>query len=326
MKVRMDDELTPSAEARYFAGVSDLRSHLAQIESPDLWRRINPHLTITDAPFTNPKTDYDFCSCDIQRARLQICEDGYLHSGPGVSAEDCQALSTAIDRIIEARYHPMFLAVYDEYWRVMQRIAPLLTPILGDNYRVLGDFWIWCISQRTASAGWRPHRDNQFRQRITLRADRTPTIVTVWIPFTDATPLNGCMNIVPMPSDPNLPDRPTSHEVINLQVIRALPAQAGSVLAWNQYVLHWGGAASKWADGPRISTGIYVQAGDVPLFTDKPVDFDQALPFTRRLSLISANLLLYQLEHRFPSELVEIALRAVKALPGWERMIPDLQC
>ena len=205
----------------------------------------------------------------------------------------------------------------------MQRIAPVLTPILGENYRVLGDFWIWCISQRTASAGWRPHRDYQFRRRITLRDDRRPMIVTVWIPFTDATPLNGCMYLVPMASDPNIPDRLNSYQVSNLQDIRALPAQAGSVLAWNQYVMHWGGAASKWADCPRMSTGIYAQAGDVPLFTDKPVDFDQALPFARRLSLISSNLLLYQSEHGFPSELVEIALRVVKALPGWERMLPD---
>jgi len=315
--------LTLSAEASYFGGVPDLTSHLAPIESPDLWRRLNPHLTITDAPFDHQRIDYAFAAADIERARVQICEDGYLQSGPGVSAHDCQALSTAIERIIEARYHPMFLAVYDEYWRVMQRIAPLLTPILGTNYRVLGDFWIWCISQRTASAGWRPHRDHQFPRRPTLRDDRTPTIVTVWIPFTDATPLNGCMYLLPLPRDPNFPDRPDDFDPGSLQDVRALPAAAGSVLAWNQYILHWGGSASKWADGPRISTGIYAQAGDVPLFTDKPVDFDQDLPFAKRLSLIAANMLLYQSEHRFPQELVEIALRAVKALPNWERLVPD---
>ena len=315
--------MTPSTEARYFAGVPDLRSHLAPIESPDFWRRINPHLSITDAPFADRTTKYDFSSRDIERARLQICEDGYLHSGPGVSAGDCQALATAMRRIIDARYHPMFLAVYDEYWRIMPAIAPLLTPILGPRYRVLGDFWIWCISDQTANAGWRPHRDHQFRQRITLRDDRTPMIVTVWIPFTDATPLNGCMYLLPLPRDPNFPDRPNAFEASSLQDVRALPAQAGSVLAWNQYVLHWGGTASKWADGPRMSTGIYVQAGDVPLFTDKPIDFDQALPFAKRLSFIAANMLLYQHEHRFPAELVEIALRAVKALPNWEAMIPE---
>ena len=105
--------------------------------------------------------------------------------------------------------------------------------------------------------------------------------------------------------------------------VRALPAEAGSVLAWNQYVLHWGGAASKWADGPRMSTGIYVQAGDVPLFTEKPVDFEQPLAFEKRLSLIASNMLLYQHEHRFPPELVDVALKAVQALPNWERMIPD---
>jgi hypothetical protein len=253
--------MTLSAEASYFAGVPDLRSHVAQIASPDLWRRINPHLTITDTPFDDRPTEYHFSSRDIERGRLQICEDGYLQSGPGVSAGACQALSTAIERIIEARYHPMFLAVYDEYWRIMRGIAPLLTPILGQGYRVLGDFWIWCISHQTASAGWKPHRDHQFRRRIALRDDRTPTIVTVWIPFTDATPLNGCMYLLPLPSDPNFPDRPDVFEPSSLQNVRALPAQAGSVLAWNQYVLHSGGTASKWADGPRMSTGIYVQAG-----------------------------------------------------------------
>ena len=318
--------MTQSAEARYFAGVSDLRAHLAQIETPDLWRRLNPHLTISDAPFAGRKVDYEFSTRDLERARLQICEDGYLQTGPGVSAEDCRALSTGLERIIEARYHPMFLAVYDEYWRLMQRIAPVLTPILGEHYRVLGDFWIWCISQQTATAGWRPHRDHQFRRRPTLREDRTPLIVTVWIPFTDATPLNGCMYLLPLVSDPNVPERLTSFDVSSLQDIRALPAQAGSVLAWNQYVMHWGGASSKWADHPRMSTGIYVQTGDVPLFTEKPVDFDRELPFTRRLALISSNLLLYQSEHEFPPELVEIALRSVKALPGWERMVPDGVC
>ena len=316
-------ELTLTAEARYFDGVPDLRSHLAQIESADFWRRINPHLGVTDTPFADRPTTYEFAARDIARARQQICEEGYLHSGPGVSAADCQALSTAMGRIIEAKHHPMFLAVYDEYWRVLQGIAPLLTPILGQHYRVLGDFWIWCISHQTANKGWRPHRDHQFRQRVTLRDDRTPTVVTVWIPFTDATPLNGCMYLLPLSRDPNFPDRPDAFEASSLQDVRALPAEAGSVLAWNQYVMHWGGAASKWADGPRMSTGIYVQAGDVPLFTDKPVDFDQALPFEKRLSLIAANMLLYQNEHRFPAEWVEVALRAVKALPNWEALVPD---
>ena len=118
--------MTLSDEARYFAGVPDLRSHLAQIESPDFWRRINPHLAITDTPFADRPTTYDFSSRDIERVRLQICEDGYLHSGPGVSAGDCQALSAAMRRIIEARYHPMFLAAYDEHWRVMQRSSSRL--------------------------------------------------------------------------------------------------------------------------------------------------------------------------------------------------------
>lgn len=315
--------MTPSAEAAYFTGVADLQSHCAHIESPDFWRRMNPQLTITDTPFADHATPYAFSARDIERARLQICEDGYLQCRPGVSAGECQALSEALERIIQARYHPMFLALFDEYWQLTRRMAPLLAPILGPHYRVLGDFWIWCISHRTAKAGWQPHRDHQFRRRDTLRDDRTPLIVTVWIPFTDATPLNGCMYLLPLPNDPNFPERPDAFDASSLQDVRALPAEAGSVLAWNQYILHWGGSASKWADAPRMSTGIYVQAGDVPLFTDKPVDFDQPLPFSKRLALIASNLLLYQRTHRFPPEVVAVALRAVKTLPNWESMIPD---
>ena len=59
------------------------------------------------------------------------------------------------------------------------------------------------------------------------------------------------------------------------------------------------------------------------MFTEKPVDFEQPLPFGKRLALIASNMLLYQSEHRFPPELVELALRAVKALPNWEATIPD---
>lgn len=312
----------PSPEAAYFAGVPNLGAHLAPIESPDFWRRLNPHLTITNAPFAAHRTEYPFPARDIERARLQIREDGYLQCGPGVPAENCRALSTAMARIIEARYHPMFLAVYDEYWHVMRGIAPVLAPILGARFRVLGDFWIWCISHHTASAGWRPHRDHQFPRRVTVRQDRSPLLLTVWIPFTDATPLNGCIYLLPVSRDPDVPDRLDANVIRNLQDVRALPAPAGSVLAWNQYAMHWGGSASQWADGPRMSTGIYVQAGGPPLFTNKPIDFGRALPFKTRMGLIAADLLLYQGEHRFPPELVELALRAVKSLPRWRSLLP----
>jgi len=306
---RTTDPFALSPEAGYFAGVADLRSHLAPIESSDFWRQLNPHLTITDTPFAGRPAAYEFSSRDVERARLQICEDGYLHSGPGVSADHCQALATALRRIIEARQHPLFLAVYDEYWRVWPGLAPLLTPILGKDYRILGNIWVWCISDQTARAGWTPHRDDQFQHRPTLRDDRRPTLLTVWIPITDATPLNGCMYVLPLSRDPNFPNRPMAFDPGTLQSVRALPAQAGSVLGWNQYVLHWGGAASKWADAPRMSMGLYAQSADVPLFTDNPVDFEQPLPFAKRLTHIASNMLRHKRPNFFPAELIEIASR-----------------
>ena len=50
--------------------------------------------------------------------------------------------------------------------RIVENVAAAVRELreeLGRRYRVLGDFWIWCISQRTAAAGWQPRRDDQSR-------------------------------------------------------------------------------------------------------------------------------------------------------------------
>lgn len=47
-------------------------------------------------------------------------------------------------------------------------------------------------------AGWGPHRD---RVQPTLDEDNSPHSLTVWLPFTDATPLNGCMYVLPAHHD-----------------------------------------------------------------------------------------------------------------------------
>ncbi len=76
--------------------------------------------------------------------------------------------------------------------------------------------------------------------------------------------------------------------------------RAGSILAWNQYLLHWGGSCSKWAQNPRISSGIYFQSADVEPFVPHPVDFSQPLPLRRRLYHACICLLNYHNDHHYP--------------------------
>ena len=310
-----------TAEASYFRAES-LSDHLKPLDQVEFWTRLNPGLAITDHPLRNLPAPYAVPAESQARLIPQVSEEGYFHTSPVIHREDCRKLQGALERIIAAGLHPMFLSLYDLYWQVMNRLGGVLTPVLGEGHHLLADYWIWCISPQTAGAGWPPHRDLQFPPP-TLREDQRPKIVTVWVPFTDATPLNGCMYALPMNRDKNVQERDLqNYGFSNLQDVRALPAEAGSVLGWNQYLLHWGSRCSEWADGPRISTGMYFQSGDVPPYLPKRIDFNSGYPFAQRLGYIASMLLNYHGYHRYQPEVVARALQWIEALPNGPQLIP----
>ena len=310
-----------SPEAQYFTRCQNWLDGLHRVDSREFWQQLNPGLRLTDTPFSEPARPYAVAVEEIEKAVEQSREEGYLHTQPVLPRKLCSSLALAVERIIEAGLHPIYLGLYDEYWQVLRSLARVLGPVLGEEYHPLGDFWCWCISPQTAPSGWGPHRDLQFRVP-TLRPDRRPTLITCWLPFTDTDPLNGCIYLLPMNCDPAIPLEMDRTHFRNYQDIRALPAQAGSVLAWNQYVLHWGGTCSKWAKNPRISTGIYLQSGDREPYVDKLVSFDQPLSFEKRLAMIASNLLNYEQYHHYPDAVLEMSLRQVQHLSQFTHLIP----
>ena len=87
----------------------------------------------------------------------------------------------------------------------------------------------------------------------------------------------------------------------------ALPATAGSFLAWNQAVLHWGGRASRLATAPRISAAFEFQRADQPAF-NRPLLNPARLPsFTERLGLIAKQVLQYRHMYPLSSDVEQIA-------------------
>src|SRR5262249_20672720 len=129
-------------------------------------------------------------------------------------------------------------------------------------------------------------------------------LMTVWIPFTDATPENGCIRVLPISRDPNLPHAPSLSDVPRPEDVVVIPARAGAILGWNQLLLHGGGKCSTGAQQPRISVGIYVQASDRPDY-ETAVPFDEALPLSIRLRLIAHALHRYCKTFHFPREALE---------------------
>ena len=109
----------------------------------------------------------------------------------------------------------------------------------------------------------------------TIRPRRSPSGIR-----SDATPLNGCIYVLPAHVDERFHQRRWDGEGNN--VVRALPATAGSRL----------GVA------PRISAAFEFQRGDRAPFNRPLLDPGPLPPFTERLGLIGKQVLQYR--HMYP--------------------------
>jgi ectoine hydroxylase-related dioxygenase (phytanoyl-CoA dioxygenase family) len=160
---------------------------------------------------------------------------------------------------------------------------------------MLPDFWAWYIDPRAGTSGWAPHRDKGHRS---LYPDGRPKSLTVWLPLTEATPLNGCMYVVPAYRDPTY-NTPNDKEYrFTAQDIRALPSPAGGLFMWTQAVVHWGSHSSPLAAGPRISIAFEFQRGDVPPMNTPLIPPLSSLSVPQRLRLICKQILQYA--HMYP--------------------------
>jgi len=296
---------TVNQELVYFSQDQDWAEYHQKMNSTDFWLAVNPQLTITETPFVNLEAQYVPDPVEIKKNQRRVTTDGYFQYKPLVERELCATLAEGIRNIIQKGFHPNFCMVYDEYWRVLARLQHVLAPILGEKQTLLGDYWVWHVAPRKESVGWRPHRDFQHPRMVS--ADRRPTIVSVWIPFTDATPENGCMYILPLSLDPNVPDHLDRLECDQIQDILALPAKAGSVLGWNQYLLHWGGRCKEDARVARISCSIYFQTSELAPVSPLIVPFDAPFPFLKRIAIIASTFLRYESNFRFPPQFLKIA-------------------
>ena len=272
-------------------------------ESAAFWRRLLPELSIesTDAHET-------FEVAGLSELMAQLRFEGYV-SVPGVVPERVFSALLGCVKCLHERGIPLaFAFVYDQFWQLFQGLSGFLEMVLGKGYRALPDFWVWYVMPSEESTGWSPHRD---RVQPTVDRNNSPHSLTVWVPFTDATPLNGCIYVLPAHLDERFKMRHWSGEgnihVPEPQNIRAVPATAGSLLAWNQGVLHWGGRASRMATVPRASAAFEFQRGDRTPFNNPLLDMRQLPPFQKRLGLVGKQVLQYQHMYPLSPEIAAIA-------------------
>ncbi len=274
------------------------------------WRELCPELSIEGKLEAPPARLPD------PAALLSLLRtEGYINEPDVLSLEWIARMRGAIQTLHARGIPPAFAFVYDEFWLIFRSLAPFLTEVLGPNYRVLPAFWAWYVEPTDAASGWTPHRD---RPGVGLAPDNTPESLSIWLPLTHATPLNGCMYILPAHWDDNFKQRnwsPGMHTVMSgeqLQNIRALPAPPGSLLSWNQSLYHWGSRASKMGTEPRCSISVEFQRGDRPALSTPLLDPREILPFGSRLGLVGRLLKAYSPFHRFNSPQFQILANALE--------------
>ncbi len=267
-----------------------MRDHILE---PDYWRDINPDLAISEWPCSGVTAQASIPASSLERYIRQIQEEGYLQTPPILDQSVLARLRLGVERVARARLPSVFACVYDEFYQLFAGLESLLTPILGARYLMVPEgFWTFFVEVGDSAEGaWSataPHRDSIGPDPAIIEDD-LPTIVNIWIPLTDATPLNSCIYIVPAPLDTGYRtrERRVRAAEIRLQDIRALPAAAGSVLAWTTHLVHWGSRSTPQAPAPRMSAAMYFQNRNVPAYDDSAMEFPGRIPFETRLYWIA---------------------------------------
>jgi hypothetical protein len=276
------------------APISAASPQTADFLSEAFWRGVFPELAIGDrlqGEFHLNRLSPQTMATVEQRMRVE----GYFQERDPQLVELAALLSNAISRCVQLGIPPVFIFLFDEAWMAFFRQHGTLSAFLGPQYQVLPDFWAWHVDPRAGQAGWRPHRD---KGRSALAPDGSPLSLTVWMPLTEATPLNGCMYVLPANRDPVYGSENEANWQVDFPSIRALPGQPGDWLCWNQAVLHWGAQSSPFATQPRMSMALEFQRADVQPFNTPLLGTLPVLNFESRLRLVAKQILQYQ--HMYP--------------------------
>ena len=276
------------------ATAPDLSQDLSQ---PDFWRRHFPDLTLVgdSKRKTPPKPPKRAGVRDETLLMAQLGEEGYFQDHNSTLTRLAPRLAAAVRTCVQLDIPPAFIFMFEEVWEGFQSIHPMLVNALGEDYRMLPDFWVWHVNPSAGEAGWRPHRD---KGRFCLAPDGTPNSLSVWVPFVDATPLNSCIYVLPINRDPTY-NTPEEHSwKINIASVRALPGGPGDYFAWNQALLHWGSETSRYAPHPRISMALEFQRGGIEPFNSPQMTPFQPLDFRFVLKLVGKQILQYK--HMYP--------------------------
>lgn len=245
--------------------------------------------------------------------------EGYVHVKQGFEF-DFSNFVTLLKKMHEAELPAVFAFVYDEFWYFQAKLAKIVESFLGQGSHLIPTVWIWHVdpnkeleilgqadkelATRSLYSGfYGPHRD---KGKKALYEDGRPKILSFWLPITQADPLNSCIYLVPANRDPTYNTDEDSSWLFKRADIRALPANPGDVLFWNESVVHWGSRPAPGRDQePRISIGFEYVCEEYAPKCNPTYKLNYIPSFKERLEIIALQFKLYVTEDGFPPELID---------------------
>jgi hypothetical protein len=280
-----------------------------QLETEAFWLGLAPGLSIQREPEL-PAAPLHHDRATEMRGNFD--REGYVQLPGTQNVAGIELLARLVAGIRGNGLLPVFAFLYDAMWQPYRRIGPILDCLLGGPHAIMPYLWAWHVDPGLGEAGWGPHRD---RPDIIARPDLWSKSLSVWIPLTEATTLNGCMYVMPKHRDPHY-GMPLSQGLAGaLADIRALPALPGDTLIWTQLLLHWGSRSSELAAGPRLSMSVEFQRAGEQGFSDFCIAPGQSLTFEQKLGLIGQAILNYRHVHPVGTDLTEAATRWADRVP-----------
>ena len=145
------------------------------------------------------------CAAAAADLATEVARRGYAVCGaPTASRADLAALVASARRLRDAGFPPAALLLADALWDAVLPAFDAARALLGGDCVMDESAFVFALDARVAggSGGSRrcggnfplPHRDFTFDEAVD--ATGRPRILSVWIPLTDATTMNGCLYIV----------------------------------------------------------------------------------------------------------------------------------
>jgi len=270
----------------------EVKDRFQQATDIGYWQNLCPFMGVTDEEslarlgHTTPSSEQE------GSALLNLEKHGYFQMPALLAPATVARMRSSVEAVRAAGWPAVFSWVYDDFWAAL-RTPPMVRFFrrqLGAGYlQSASGLWVHYVDPRKRGSGWVPHVDSTKDQGR----------ITVWIPLMDVTIRNGCMYVIPEDRvPPTLSASFGDWTSISRQELEALlhgvtplPAAAGSVLGWSHRVIHWGGAATDLAAGPRISLAAdFLHEKSTPGSDELPV-FDANLPpFPVRLRVIGKSI------------------------------------